>query len=101
MKSKFTSFGKYIEQNLPLPWTIVNDHPAEWLIGNDEMTINFIRFRYIVEAAEKYFTSLSELNDFDNETRKLFKKIALEEAEHVQYAKKELETRKKKWNQGS
>ena len=58
--------------------------------------LEFINFVMISEQeAEKYFTSLSKLNDFDNETRKLFKKIALEEAEHVQYAKKELETRKK------
>ena len=46
--------------------------------------LEFINFVMISEQeAEKYFTSLSELNDFDNETRKLFKKIALEEAKLI------------------
>ena len=59
--------------------------------------LEFINFVMISEReAERYFTSLSKLEEFDDETRKLFKKIALEEGEHVQYAKKELEKRKKK-----
>jgi len=58
--------------------------------------LEFINFVMISEQeAEKYFTSLSKLNNFDSETRRLFKKIALEEAEHVHYAKKELAVRKK------
>ena len=58
--------------------------------------LEFINFVMISEQeAEKYFTSLSKLNNFDDETRELFKKIALEEAEHVHYAKKELNNRKK------
>ena len=59
--------------------------------------LEFINFVMISEKeAEKYFTSLSKLEEFDDDTRKLFKKIALEEGEHVLYAKNELEKRKKK-----
>ena len=59
--------------------------------------LEFINFVMISEKeAEKYFTSLSKLEEFDDDTRKLFKKIALEEGEHVLYAKKELEKRKRK-----
>ena len=59
--------------------------------------LEFINFVMISEKeAEKYFTSLSKLEEFDDDTKKLFKKIALEEGEHVQYAWKELEKRKKK-----
>jgi len=58
--------------------------------------LEFINFVMISEKeAEKYFTSLSKLEEFDEETRKLFKKIALEEGGHVSYAKKELEKRKR------
>ena len=58
--------------------------------------LEFINFVMISEKeAEKYFTSLSKLEEFNDDTRKLFKKIALEEGEHVLYAKKELEKRKK------
>lgn len=66
-------------------------------IYSDLNELEFINFVMISEKeAEKYFISLSESEEFDDDTRKLFKKIALEEREHVLYAKKELEKRKKK-----
>ena len=63
--------------------------------------LEFINFVMISEKeAEKYFTSLSKLEQFEEDTRELFKKIALEEGEHVSYAKKELEKRRKKKTKG-
>ena len=50
------SLQKYLENYKPLPWTIVSEHPTEWLAGNDELVINFVRFRYIMMYIEKYFS---------------------------------------------
>ena len=63
--------------------------------------IDFINFVMISElAAQKYFNSLSLNTSFDIETRNLFKKIALEEGNHVEYAKNELILRKKNGTKG-
>ena len=50
------SLQKYLENYKPLPWTIISNHSAEWLVGNDELLINFVRFRYIMRHIEKYFS---------------------------------------------
>jgi hypothetical protein len=63
MKIKFNSFEKYLEQCTPLPWTFVNDHPSHWLVNNHLLAINYIRFKLIVDTAEKYFSDANKILD--------------------------------------
>jgi len=50
------SFQKYLENYKPLPWTVISKHSTEWLVDNDELLVNFVRFRYIMRHIEKYFS---------------------------------------------
>ena len=48
-------FDRYVATQVPLPWTIVKEHPNSWLIGNHAMAISYRRFGLIVDAVKKYF----------------------------------------------
>jgi SAM-dependent methyltransferase len=50
------SFRKYIENNHPLPWTIVKEHPNTSLMGNNSLVISYVRFKLIMDAVKKYFS---------------------------------------------
>jgi len=63
MKIKFNSFSEYLEQCTPLPWTFVKSHPSTWLVDNHSLAINYIRFKLIMEAAEKYLSKANEILD--------------------------------------
>ena len=55
------SLKTYLEKKYnPLPWTIINNHPDEYLEGNDELVISFIRFHYIMQAVKKHFSLARE-----------------------------------------
>lgn len=56
-------FELYVAGQEPLSWTIVTDHPTPWLIGNNEMTINYIRFNLIMDAVQEYFQKNSVVVD--------------------------------------
>jgi SAM-dependent methyltransferase len=49
------SFKSYIEASTPLPWVIIDDHPTEWLIGNDARTMNLVGYGLIIDTVKKYF----------------------------------------------
>jgi len=58
------SLKTYLEKKYsPLPWTILDNHPDECLVGNDELVISFIRFHYIMQAVKKHFSSAREILD--------------------------------------
>ena len=63
MKIKFNSFSEYLEQCTPLPWTFVKSHPSTWLVDNHSLAINYIRFKLVMEAAEKYLSKANEILD--------------------------------------
>ena len=63
MKSKFNSFNTYLEQTNPLPWTYVEDHPNRCLVNNHTLAINYVRFKLIAEAMEKYFPAANKILD--------------------------------------
>ena len=63
MKSKFNSFNTYLEQTNPLPWTYVEDHPNGCLVNNHSLAINYVRFKLIIEAMEKYFPAANKILD--------------------------------------
>jgi ubiquinone/menaquinone biosynthesis C-methylase UbiE len=51
------SFKKYVEKCKPFPWTLVREHPNDWLVGNNSLLISFVRFKLIMEAVKHYFST--------------------------------------------
>jgi SAM-dependent methyltransferase len=58
-----STFKTFIENCTPLPWTLVKEHPNDWLVGNHSLIINFIRFELIMEAISMYSTSAEKILD--------------------------------------
>ena len=58
-----TTFKTYIENCTPLPWTAVEDHPNDWLVGNHALFIEYIRFKLIIKALEKHAPLAAKILD--------------------------------------
>ena len=57
------SFREYVEHCQPLPWTITKSHKNKWLEGNHSLVINYVRFKLIMDAVKRVFSSSKEILD--------------------------------------
>jgi len=57
------SFQQYVARCQPLPWTVVNEHPNEWLVGNFTLAINFVRCQLIMNEVKQYYSSNNTILD--------------------------------------
>ena len=57
------NFDVYVTNQEPLPWTVIIDHPNAWLVGNDSLAINYVRFNLIMDSVQKYFRKDSVILD--------------------------------------
>lgn len=76
------SFESYITSFEPFPWTIVKDHPNEWLVGNSSVAVNYVRFQLITNALEKLFKSGDKIFDvgvYPGDIPKVFKEYVSRE----------------------
>lgn len=49
------SFKNYLEHFQPLPWTVIQEHPSKYLVGNNDLVINYKRVNLIMDAVRKHF----------------------------------------------
>lgn len=59
------SLKKFIINDIPYKWTVTKDHPTKWLNGQDELTINFVRFNLIINFLKKFFLGRYKLKILD------------------------------------
>ena len=58
------SLKAYLEKFSPFPWTISGAHPSTpWLEGNHALAINYVRYKLIMEAVKRYYSSGNSVLD--------------------------------------